>query len=223
MSKFFQAIFVVLSGSALLGCAQTNTVRGPVDSYNAAAKLGNSCSDRVRKSEIGRFVHENIMYLDSEDTVTTVRLMSSRELLSDDQSKMFLSYLSLSVECRNITRNFEGATQLRSTVDRYFGELDLAYARMVAREISIGEANRLRKDAQMRASASLADFDAGVQRQFSEAMAAEEANRRAVATQYLLNQMQKPAYQLPIPQNTYKPPVQTNCTRVGDNLSCTTR
>ena len=223
MKKFFQAIFVVLSGSALLGCAQTKIAKGPFDSYNAAGRLADACAQKVNATESGRFVHENILSLNSADTETTVRLMASKDLVSEDQAKVFLTFLNLNSECRRIGKQFEGGVQLHTALNRFFGDLDLAYARMIAREISIGEGNRLRRDAGLDLNSTLTDLAAGVQRQYSEAMAAEEANRRAVATQYLLNQMQKPVYQLPTPQNTYRPPVQTNCTRIGDSLNCTSR
>jgi hypothetical protein len=223
MKKIFQAIVAVVSASILLGCAQTNVVKGPFDSFNSSRKLVEACAERVNASESGRFVHANVVSLNAEDLATNVRLMGSNDLLSEDHAKVFLVFLNLNSECRKIGRQFEGSMQLHTAVNRLYGDLDLAYARMIAREISIGEANRLRKDAGLRFNTTLSDMAAGIQRQQSEAMAADEANRRAVATQYLLNQMQKPVYQLPTPQNTYRPPVQTNCTRIGDSLNCTSR
>lgn len=219
MRFFSTAVLVFL----LTGCAHTErAVQGPFDSFNSAQKLAGDCAQRLVSSEAGQKVSTQVLAL-TDNSVTRVTLMSSKSVASEEQIQLLLKYLSLNEECRKITRNFQGPTSLHNAVNAFYGDLDVSYAKLVAKESTIGDVNRDRIAAVDRFNKTLAEISSGVQQQMNQAAAEQEAARRAFATQYLLNQMQRPAYQVPVPQNTYKPPVQTNCTRIGNTLNCTSR
>lgn len=219
MRFFATAALVVL----LTGCAQTpRVVQGPFDSFNSAQRLANDCAQRVNGSEEGQKVSIQLLAL-TDNSVARVELMSSKFVASEEHIRLLLTYLSLNEECRKASKNFQGLTSLHNAVAALHGDLDVSYAKLVAKESTIGDVNRDRIAALDRFNRTLAEISSGVQQQMNQAAAEQEAARRAFATQHLLNQMQRPAYQVPVPQNTYKPPVQTNCTRIGDTLNCTSR
>ena len=219
MRFFTTATLVVL----LSGCSQLQkAAQGPFDSFNSAQKLAHDCALRVNGSEVGQKVSTQVLAF-TDNSVARVELMSSKSFVSEEQIRLLLAYLSSAEECRKASRNFQGLTSLHNAVAALHGDFDVSYAKLIARESTIGDVNRDRIAAIDRFSRTLAEISNGVQQQINQAAAEQEAARRAFATQYLLNQMQRPAYQVPMPQNTYKPPVQTNCTRIGDTLNCTSR
>jgi hypothetical protein len=218
--RFFAAAALVV---LLTGCAQTpRVVQGPFDSFNSAQRLANDCAQRVNGSEVGQKVSTQILAL-TDNSVARVGLMSSKSVASEEQIRLLLTYLSLNEECRKALKNFQSLTSLHNAVAALHGDFDVSYAKLIAKESTIGDVNRDRIAALDRFNRTLAEITSGVQQQMNQAAAEQEAARRAFATQYLLNQMRRPAYQVPVPQNTYKPPVQTNCTRIGDTLNCTSR
>jgi len=218
--RFFASVALVV---LITGCAQTpRVVQGPFDSFISAQKSASECSNKIESSGAGLTVTREILAL-RDDSASRVVLMSSGNFLTDAQVQALLAYLAINEECRKIARGFYGPQALHSAVSAAFGDYDIIYSKLVSKELSIGKANQERLLVKQRTEATINAVFSGVQQQINQAAADQEAARRALATQYLLNQMQRPAYQVPVPQNTYKPPVQTNCTRIGDTLNCISR
>ena len=209
-----------------------------IASIRSSIERINQCSDKMRADAPGagesfdpavfsatKLVDSQVLfYLDSSPN--KVELMSSTAKITNAQKQALLTYLAANQKCRQLSRTeLAQYPSFLLAYDNYFGDTDVVYARLIAREITIGEANRQKAAilAKAKTEATAAgekmnnQFNAAINQEIQAAQA-QEAQRRAIAAQYLLNQQNINAQ-----QQMNNKPINTTCSRWGNQVNCTTQ
>lgn len=240
----------------LTGCAQNqyNTGMTPtqvmyqasIKSENDAQKAANACFANERNPTANPETSNAVNLVDREvlfagdDSPNKVSLMASNSEITDIQKNALLQYVQTLQSCRNILKNgLQSEPSLSILYVNYFEKMDVLYALLLKNKIKIGEANlekskllsNLRQEYST-ASQNLANRYIQQINQEIQAAQADWAQRRAIASQYLMNQQQinSRQYQAPMPYQMpplrapapIQPPTNTNCRMIGNTLNCTT-
>lgn len=248
-------LFVVL-GICLLtlaGCAtrgnQTSATEVRRDIAMVNIRNGSErvikCQDDLRKESAGKgekidpavivaikLVDSQVLYY-ADSSPNKVELMSSTAKITPAQKQALLTYLAANQKCRQIARTeFSQYPSFLSVYNNYYGDTDVLFAKLISREITIGEANRqksaLLAKAQSdgnQASEKLANQFNAALNQEAQAAQADAAQRRAIAAQYLMNQQNINAQQQMNTQNQINNNrfLNTTCNRLGDQVNCITQ
>lgn len=188
-------------------------------------KASNSCFDKVNSNPDFKIITTEIL-VDSESSPTKMVLMTSNAKLSDKQKKVFLEYLPVVQKCRAIDNQYQSYFPEAVAVNRgYFSDMDIIYAKLIAREITIGQANRERASRIAKVQADFVTAESNIGKRLEaqhyqevQAVSAQDAQRRAIAAQYLMNQQNINAQ-----QQMNNRPVNTTCNRFGNQVNCTTQ
>jgi hypothetical protein len=247
MNKSIKLLLVsTISMTTLLGCAQQyqnqyqyQPTSAEIRSrdLNFTSRRVNSdtkeCFEKIQTNDVVKYVSQNILYTESAK-LNKLTLMSSNKKLTDSQIKSLLDYFAVVQECREITLNgWSQYTQYQTLYKNYFSDLDILYAKLVAKEATIGQTNREKSERFSKFNSEWASLNANTgsqfERQHNEEQRGREADlnaRRAMAAQYLNQQRQyqiqpiAPIFNVPQPQN----PTNTNCSPDGfGGFRCTTR
>lgn len=184
-----------------------------------------ACYQKLEANPVSQLVSTEVLF-DGVNSPNKMTLMTSNLKLSEKQKKAFLEFLALNQKCRSIDAQFQGYfPEVVALKNSYYADVDVVYARLVSREITIGQANR-EKEA-LRAK-SQADAVAIEKRNVNEleaqhyqevqARSAQDAQRRAIAAQYLMNQQNINAQ-----QQMNNRSVNTTCNRFGNQVNCTSQ
>jgi hypothetical protein len=188
-------------------------------------KASNSCFDKVNSNPDFKIITTEIL-VDSESSPTKMVLMTSNAKLSDKQKKVFLEYLPVVQKCRAIDNQYQSYFPEAVAVNRgYFSDMDIIYAKLIAREITIGQANRERASRIAKVQADFVTAESNIGKRLEaqhyqevQAVSAQDAQRRAIAAQYLMNQQNINAQ-----QQMNNRPVNTTCNRFGNQVNCTSQ
>jgi len=245
---------LLLITSLLAGCAQRQYQ--PVaqlqkeNEFQAIKNSGervNECADGLRK-EVPSFgkktdpavlaatniVDSQILFY-TDTSPNKIELMASTAKITPGQKQALLTHLAANQKCRELSRSeFKTFPSFLIVYENYYGDTDIIYSKLISREITIGEANREKSKLLAK---SKTDANAAAERlnnQYNSAINQEvqaaqndAAQRRALATQYLMNQQNINAQQQINNQNQFNnsinrnKPVNTNCTRYGNQVNCT--
>ena len=163
--------------------------------------------------------------------------MTNKNRLSEDQIELLKRFIRLNTKCREVgIEALRGSPYLSVTLKTY-NAFDAMYLRLLKGEITIGEANERRADAIMQAQADWEKATGDVSARLNQMHNNEvnDRNQRAAAMlPYLMQQQQNQQmqqqlwYQQQMQAITNNRPVlvaptTTNCTRLGDQVNCTTR
>lgn len=241
----------------LTGCAQNqyNTRMTPTQvQYQAtrniiqgAQKAVGACLDSLRNSTTNPETFGAVNLVDKEvlfawDTSPNkVSLMASQSKITEVQKNALLQYIQALQPCTSIyKRDLQSLPSLSITFESYYAGMDIVYAKLLSRQINIGDANqekaKLINKLQSEFSVAAQNLDSRYVQQINQeiqAAQADSAERRAIASQYLMNQQlinsrqyqapttlyQMPSLQAPAPM---QPPTTTNCRMIGNTLNCTT-
>lgn len=244
------AITLLLIATSLMsGCMQRNNLpqMSPAQSemeykksiINAYQVESKKCQDNLRNSDTNKKVASAVNIVDSDvlfvrdDSPNKISLMSSNAKISEPQKKALLEYLSANQECRNIVKERLHSFQALSlSYENFFGEMDIVYANLISKKITIGQANQERAKLMTKGKTDYANGIAALNNQYSQQInqenqvrQAEDMQRRAIASQYLMNlqninAQQQINYQNQLNNNR---PVNTNCTRYGNQVNCTSQ
>lgn len=188
-------------------------------------KAAESCVDKVDANPEFKIISTEIL-VDSESSPNKMVLMTSNAKLSDKQKKILLEYIPIVQKCRVIDDQYQRYFPEIVAIKRgYFSDLDIIYAKLIAREITIGQANRERaaRIAKVQSDFVTAETNIGKRLEAQhyqevQAVSAQDAQRRAIAAQYLMNQQNINAQ-----QQMNNRPVNTTCNRFGNQVNCTTQ
>jgi hypothetical protein len=200
-----------------------------------------ACTENIRNPNVNKKLASSAAIVDNDvlfrndDSANKVSLMSSSAKLSENQKKALLEVISAGQECRSgIKQGMASFPALLPSYDNFFGEMDIVYANLISKKITIGQANQ--EKARLTAKAKT-DYSAGIaamvnqfrqqHNQEMQARQAEDMQRRAIAAQYLMNQQSINAAQQMNNQNQLNnqiinnKPVTTNCNKFGNQVNCT--
>lgn len=204
------------------------------------------CSDNLRDPKVNpatalayKVVDSDIIFR-NEDAPNKITLMTTTAKINKRQIAYLLESIQPFQKCR--TQIKEGLSMypiLLAPYENYYGEMDVVYSRLISGQITIGEANRQKAalvlkatnentTAQERLTAKYAnesDKEMQGRQAVMQAQQAEDMQRRAIASQYLMNlqninAQQQMNYQNQINNNR---PINTNCTRYGNQVNCTSQ
>lgn len=247
MGNYIKLISLLLFGTiSLVGCANKPFVsqaqlqeRAIISQYNDALAFANECSDKYKNNADFLTTHAEIS-VKGLNPPNKIELMSSNKKLTNNQKKVFQSFIKLRDECSQGVLSrlngspFYGLFQSRDT------SLGIIEAGLISDQISIGEFNIKKIELTQKLLNDVASLQQQLSSQFAQSHAAEaaaESNRRATAAaiwaggmqgmansfgntaQYYQNQNQQ-LFQ----QNQYRAPVITNCQPNGvGGFNCSSR
>jgi hypothetical protein len=248
--KKILGLLLVMSG-LLAGCIQRPYIpqMSPAQSNMEARKsqlesaLGNlkSCGERIRNPELNKktaqsfVIVANSVFFDKDDSPNKITLMSSDAKITEPQKKALLEVVTASQECRSIIKEgLRSFPALSPSYDNFYGEMDIVYANLLSKKITIGQANQEKSKLVAKAKAEYMNGISAMNNQYgqqvnqeNQARQAEDMQRRAIAAQYLMNQQSINAAQQMNNQNQLNnqinnnKPVTTNCNRFGNQVNCT--
>lgn len=240
-------IAVTLSIFIIAGCVQRQYVptqseinrSNSVATVNAAQNNRKMCIDNLRGSGQNpktlaaiEIVEKQVIYW-SDDSPNKLELMSSTAKINEKQKIALLEAISASQKCRaGIKSDLQSFQTLAVTYENFYGEMDIVYAQLISKKITIGDANTQKSQLALKAKTAYTAATSNLDNQYNSAInqeqqarQAEEMQRRALATQYLMNQQAISAQQQINQQNQINNnrPVNTNCYRMGNSVSCTSQ
>jgi hypothetical protein len=217
-----------------------------VSSVNATMSRVTLCTEGARETKPA-FVGDkrdfslapSVLLVDKEvlfskdDDPNKVSLMSSSAKITPNQKKALLDYIQAYQKCRAIVRTeLISYPSILTAYENYYGDSDILYSKLISREVTIGEANRQRaqllskfKTEYVSATGAMNDRYNSQINQEVQAAQAQDAQRRAIAAQYLMNQQNINAQQQMNTQNQINNnrPLNTTCNRFGNQVNCTTQ
>lgn len=200
-----------------------------------------ACTENLRNTDSNKKLASSVALVDNEvlfredNSPNKVALMSSNAKITETQKKALLELISASQECRNLVRqSLSSFPALLPSYENFYGEMDIVYANLISKKITIGQANQEKAKLLAKAKSEYASGISSMDNQFRQqhnqemqARQAEDMQRRAIAAQYLMNQQQIQSQQNIANQqmlqnqiNSNKP-VTTNCNRYGNQVNCT--
>lgn len=244
MKKLFLAITTILSIS---GCIQRQYIptQSEINKSNSVATVNTAqnnlkiCTDSVRGSGQNpktlaaiEVVDKQVIYA-NDSSPNKLELMSSTAKINDKQKNALLESISAYQKCRaGIKSDLQSFQTLAVTYDNFYGEMDIVYAQLISKKITIGEANTQKSQLISKAKTAYTTATSNLDNQYNSAISqeqqarqADEMQRRAIASQYLMNQQAISAQQQINQQNQInnRTPVQTNCYKIGNSVSCTSQ
>lgn len=250
MRKIFLAIITILGIS---GCVQRQYVptqsemrkTNDVATVESAQGRFNRCQAEIVSPQqknpkllsSAEIVTKQVYY-DKDDSSNKLELMSSSAKINDKQKNALLDVLAANQICRTGLKSDLGSfPSLLVVYENYYGEMDIVNAQLISKKITIGDANTQKaqlqakaKTAYVAASSSLnSQYNAAINQE-QQARQAEEMQRRAIASQYIMNQQainaqqniaNQQMYQNQLNQINNNRPINTNCNRMGNTVNCT--
>lgn len=246
---------VIILSVIVAGCTQSNyQQRSPaqaardmsISTVNTAFSKQIVCNDNLREGKLiigdGSFnpalkdaakIVDQEVFVRSENSPNKLELMSSTAKISQKQIKAVLDLYTAAGYCRNILReSLKDYPALLAAVNNRYGENDVIYSKLISKKITIGEANQELAQAFTRYRTEYTAAINNLNNQYNnqinqeiQAAQAEEMQRRALASQYLMNQQAINAQQRMNQQNQMnnRLPVQTNCYKIGNSMNCTSQ
>lgn len=226
---------------ALGGCAQRglspaaqsqNNAQILQMSFDESRSRSQRCLAGVAKNPSAQYVYANIIY-ENQNSPNKIELLASNAKLADSQRKYLLEYISLLQSCRQeVTANLVDYPSIIAALNRGYGDGDIIFADLLAKKITIGEANRQKVKLQARIQEEVTAAGNAIRNgyinQYNQDMnrqVAEDNNRRAIAASYLMNMQNNQTQQNIANQNQFNNnrPINTNCTRYGNQVNCTSQ
>lgn len=244
MNKQLLAIIIILGIS---GCAQRQYVptqseinkNNSINLVNTAQINLKKCQDEVRGAGQNpktlaaiEIVDKQVIYANA-DSPNKLELMASTAKINDKQKNALLESIAAFQKCREgIKSDLRSFQSLAVTYESFYGEMDVIYAQLISKKITIGEANTQKSQLALKAKNAYTAATTNLDNQYNaainqeqQARQAEEMQRRALATQFILNQQAISAQQQINQQNQINNnrPVNTNCYKMGNSVSCTSQ
>lgn len=247
MNKCKKIFSITVCLVGISGCAQHQYVptqseinkNNSINTVNAAQVNLKTCQDGVRGSGQNpktlaaiEIVDKQVIYANA-DSPNKLELMSSTAKINDKQKNALLESISAFQKCREgIKSDLRSFQTLAVTYENFYGEMDIVYAQLISKKITIGDANTQKSQLALKAKTAYTTATSNLDNQYNSAInqeqqarQAEEMQRRALATQYLMNQQAISAQQQINQQNQINNnrPVNTNCYKIGNSVNCTTQ
>ena len=226
--------------ATLVGCQTTSNAQKKSDAATQQFQAGvadqSACMQRIKSKNTGAFaiVSEQVMFLNPTAS-NKMALLANTKKINKVQSEALTSVITSTSECRSIwITAIAGTPPYQPFVD-YYNSLDILYAKLLSKQLTIGEFNQERSQLESRRVNSIQTATAQFYRNIDDEHNQEMAQRQRAAAAMSGYMMQQQAIQQ---QNTYNQqmlmlqqqqnmrinqPVNTNCTRYGNQINCTTR
>lgn len=226
--------------------SQGNATAAQAQSSQLSSKLkagfeGTSqCSKESVNSPVGQQVTKSILVM-SDDQENKYSLFSSKAKLNEQQKKYLTEFLMAQTKCRKIMLDAASGTPYAAAFTKIYSDSDSVAIKLLAGQLSIGEANLAREQLRGKRNEELAAVEKTLDTQFKNShnseVAQDDENRRRLAEAYRANQQAQQQQQIinqnqqlinnQIQQNMKPPaprtPIQTNCSRIGDFVNCTSQ
>lgn len=201
-------VMSLLSTMALVGC-ETMTVAQQkwattVSKLETGFTEQDACIDKAEADNPIDFsiVRSQVTYLELSAS-NKVDLMSDSKKINDSQVTALKKFISALNPCRHALLASQVGTNVYRISFDYFNELDILYAKLLSKEITIGEFNKQKSQL-----VSQADNRAG--------NAVEDYRRTLMAEHNQeMNQLQQAAAFMQMNR-----PVNTNCNQIGNLINC---
>lgn len=207
------------------------------DQLSRKMKLGfdnlNQCSKELMATPIGQQATKSILVM-SDAQENKYDLFSSKSKLNESQKKLLKSFLAEQNKCTKMLADAASGTPYAIAITKRYSDNDAVYMKLLSGQMTIGEANLARDQIRIKSREEVMAIGKSLDDGFSNAHNAEVASierRRAaeiqaVQQQQIINQNQQ-IINNQIMQNM-KPsaprtPIQTDCYRMGNSVSCTTQ
>jgi hypothetical protein len=185
-----------------------------------------ACSDRFDASHAAdiSLVKEQVSYLD--DTASNkIALMSINKKISDSEATALKKVIAGYSECRQIRLNTDLGTPFYTSTLEFYTQLEILYAKLLNKQITIGEFNQQKSQLHSQAMAKASEDLTNYRNSLAAAHNEEVAQRQRTAAIMLPYLAQQQAIQQ---QNMYnqqmllrqQQPVNTNCIQFGNQINC---
>lgn len=246
MNKMEKIALFALSTLLLTSCAQRQyqptageIQRGnSVQTENLAIKTYNSCFESaMTRPDIApsyKIVDEQVAF-QVFNSPNKLALMSSAAKITEPQKKALLTFLGAIQSCRTgVVSDLRSLPTLAVIYENYQGDLDILYSKLISKKITIGEANQQKSQLFSKLKADYTTATQNLNNQYNsqinqemQARQQEDAQRRAIAAQYMMNQQAIQAQQNIANQQRLQNQINqnksitTNCNRFGNQVNCT--
>lgn len=215
------------------------TRNNAVVAVNSAISRLNICTDNLRETKpafVGDtrdfsaaksvlVVDREVLYYKEDDPIK-ITLLSSKAKLTPSQRAALFEYIQVNQKCRNIIKTeLANYPSLLLSFENFYSDTDTIYAKLISQEWTIGEANQQRAILARKAKTEFTNASSSMETNFNAQINAEI---QAAQQQQIINQQRMKMQQdiwknalspvVPVPT----PPTQTNCSRIGNSINCTT-
>ncbi len=198
------------------------------------------CSKESVNSPVGQQITKSILVM-SDDQENKFTLFSSKAKLNEQQKKYLTEFLVAQTKCRKIMQDAASGTPYAVAFTKIYSDSDSVAVKLLTGQLSIGEANLAREQLRVKRNEELAavakTIDSQLNSSHNSEVAQDDENRRRLAEAYRANQQAQQQQQIinqnqqiinnQIQQNMKPPaprtPIQTDCYRIGNSVSCTSQ
>ncbi len=198
------------------------------------------CTNDLVISPMGQQVTKSILVM-AEDQPNKFDLFGSKGKVNEQQRKLLREFLGEQAKCRKQLVDAAAGTAYAVPIAKRYAESDALYAKLLTGQISIGEANLSREQSRIQSSQEMAavakSLDDSFRQSHNSEIAHDDESRRRLAEAYRANQQAQQQQQIinqnqqiinnQIQQNMKPPaprtPIQTDCYRMGNSVSCTSQ
>jgi len=224
-------------GNATAAQSQSNQLSSKM---KAGFEGTSQCSKESVNSPVGQQVTKSILVM-SDEQENKYSLFSSKAKLNEQQKKYLTEFLVAQTKCRKIMQDAASGTPYAAAFTKIYSDSDSVAVKLLSGQLSIGEANLAREQLRVKRNEELAAIDKSLDSQFKNShnseVAQDDENRRRLAEAYRANQQAQQQQQIinqnqqiinnQIQQNNKPPaprtPIQTDCYRMGNSVSCTSQ
>jgi hypothetical protein len=228
---FFRLLIFTFYATALFGCAkqyvQVSQSQSQMDimrnSINESRSRANACLAKIGQNPDVQLVYKSIIF-ENLNSPNKIELMTVASKITEMQKKELLTYIPLLQNCREVGKeNLIDYPSLISIISRSNGDMDIVFADLISKKITIGEANKRKSEILIKANDDFTAAAGNMANREKQAAQADAAQRRAIAAQFLMNQQNINAAQQMNSQNQIynNRPVKTTCNQYGSQVNCT--
>jgi hypothetical protein len=189
-------------------------------------------SDCVKKldAEPSIIITKQEILIDDLNASNKFELLTNKNKISDRQKVILSRAIALQQNCNSIAINgYRDIPILRVFYQTHYSSLDVIYSKLLTGESTIGAANQMKLEAMTKYHQDLVAANKIISDEFktdyNNEIAARDRDRQARLAAYSAFVQQQQTQQLINQQNQnaikQSIPTQTNCYRVGNNVSCT--
>lgn len=239
---------IIAAGFLTVGCSPYSQITQYPQGYMTSSqvqsdqlarkmKLGyenlNQCGDALRASPIGQQITKTMLIM-SDSQENKYDLFSSKSKLNEAQKKVLKSFLAEQNKCTKLLTDAASGTPYAIAITKRYSDNDAVYTKLLSGQMTIGEANLARDQIRVKSREEVMaigkSLDDGFNNSHNAEVTAMERRRvaeiQAAQQQQIINQNQQ-LINNQIQQNMKPPaprtPIQTDCYRMGNSVSCTTQ
>lgn len=133
-----------IAALVLMGCSsraqmESDKLTAIFNKSNAESAI---CLTQLRSIPAAQIVNNEIIFYPA-DNPNKMTLLTSTVKITNQQSKALMEYMDANEKCRKeLLANFATIPQITAAYQRNYNANDIIFSKLLAREITIGEANR---------------------------------------------------------------------------------